>query len=83
MYSVAGVCWEERNVPTVEFGPHKAAVSGKRRRHTMVLTARHYTAAKGGQPEDALLQVSTCHPGVQLCKMQAATLAGSQNLPSV
>lgn len=82
MYSVAEVCWEERNMPTVEFGPHKAAVSGKRRRrrHTKVFTARNWTAVKRAQPEDALLQVSTCHPVVQLCKMQAATLAGSQNV---
>jgi hypothetical protein len=41
MYSVVEVCWEERNMPTVEFGPHKAAVSGKRRRHTKVFTARN------------------------------------------
>jgi len=67
-------------MPTVEFGPHKAAVSGKRRRHTKVFTARNSTAVKRGQPKDALLQVSTCHPVVQLCKMQAATLAGSQNV---
>jgi hypothetical protein len=41
MYSVAEVCWEERNMPTVEYGPHKAAVSGKCRRHTKVFTVRN------------------------------------------
>jgi len=73
MYSVAEVCWKERNMPTVEYGPHKAPVSGKRRRHTKVFTARYWTAVKRGMPKDALLQVSTCHPGVQLCKVQAGS----------